>query len=158
MTSGFGEPSCEQCHLDNRLNDPGGTLVLTGVPERYVARQSYQITVNLSRAGMTRGGFEISARFASGDRRSRQAGLWRALDERVQIVQSETGPPVLFVQHNSAGSIVSKTGTTSWTMEWSAPEAGTDPVQFNVAGNASNDDASPLGDYVYIEEFRSTPD
>ncbi len=35
------------------------------------------------------------------------------------------------------------------------PAAG--PVQLNVAANASNNDDSPLGDYIYLKAVRSTP-
>jgi hypothetical protein len=157
MTGGFGEPSCRQCHFDNPLNDPNGALRLTGVPDRYKAGESYRISVDLSRAGMTRGGFEISARFASGDQRGKQAGLWRTLNERVQIIHSETDLGVLFVQHNGSGSVAANPGTNSWTIQWIAPEGPAEPVQFNVAGNATNDDASPLGDYIYLAEARSDP-
>jgi hypothetical protein len=30
-------------------------------------------------------------------------------------------------------------------------------VQFNVAANASNNDDSPLGDYIYLRSARSSP-
>jgi hypothetical protein len=107
---------------------------------------------------VTRAGFEISARFASGEQRGRQAGSWRALDDRVQIIRSETDAALLFVQHNGAGSVPANPGSASWTMEWAAPDSAMDDVQFNVAANAANDDASPLGDYIYVQDARSTPD
>jgi hypothetical protein len=43
-----------------------------------------------------------------------------------------------------------------WTMEWTAPSTGAGPVQFNVAANASNNDDSPLGDFIYMKMVRST--
>jgi hypothetical protein len=158
VTGGFGEPSCQQCHFDQPVNESGGMLSLAGVPARYTPGSTYQVTVTLTRDAMTRGGFEISARYASGGRTSRQAGAWRALDSRVQVVRPDTDPAVDFVQHTSAGSTAPQPGTISWTMRWTAPDEATDPVQFDVAGNASNDDASPLGDYVYTETRRSVPD
>jgi len=42
-------------------------------------------------------------------------------------------------------------------MNWPAPAAAAGPVQFNVAANASNNDDSPLGDYIYVKAVRSTP-
>ena len=158
VTGGFGEPSCRECHFDQPLNDASGRLFLRGVPDRYRGRQPYRVIVTIDRPGMTRGGFEISARFASGDLRGRQAGSWRALDDRVQVVPSEADPALLFVQHNGSGSVIANPGSASWTIEWGAPESGSDAVQFNVAANASNDDASPLGDYIYVQEARSTPE
>lgn len=158
VTGGFGEPSCHECHFDQPLNDASGRLSLGGVPDQYRGRQPYRITVTLERPGVTRAGFEISARFASGEQRGRQAGSWRALDDRVQIIRSETDAALLFVQHNGAGSVPANPGSASWTMEWAAPDSAMDDVQFNVAANAANDDASPLGDYIYVQDARSTPD
>jgi hypothetical protein len=62
-----------------------------------------------------------------------------------------------FVQHNLTGSRVRETGANTWTIDWTAPAAAASPVQFNVAANASNNDDSPLGDYIYLRSARSTP-
>lgn len=62
-----------------------------------------------------------------------------------------------FVQHNQTGSRAATQGTNTWTMAWTAPSAAAGPVQFNVAANASNNDDSPLGDYIYVTMARSTP-
>jgi hypothetical protein len=42
-------------------------------------------------------------------------------------------------------------------MEWTAPGASAGAVQFNVAANASNNDDSPLGDYIYVKTVRASP-
>ena len=60
-----------------------------------------------------------------------------------------------FVQHNLAGSRVRATGENRWTIRWTAPAPASAPVQFNVAANASNNDDSPLGDYIYLKRIRS---
>ena len=152
MTGGFGEPSCQSCHFGNALNAPGGKLALTGVPATYAAGREYAITVTLARAALARGGFEISSRFASGPQKGKQAGIWRAAAPRLQIIPSQSDPKLMFVQHTSAGSIAPSPGSNSWTMSWTAPAPASVAVQFNVAANATNDDASPLGDYIYLSE------
>jgi hypothetical protein len=156
MTGGFGDKTCHSCHLDNPMNAPGGTLTISGVPPAYAAGQAYPITVTLSRTGLRRGGFEIAARFASGKLKGRQAGRWRALDARVQLIASQIDPALTFVQHNLLGSRAPGDGVNSWTVEWTAPiPAG--PVQFNIAGNATNEDDSALGDFIYVKAVRSVP-
>jgi hypothetical protein len=157
VTGGFGEPSCHVCHLDNPLNAPGGSLALSGVPTSYAAGAAYSITVTLKRDGLRRGGFEISARFASGKQRGRQAGTWRPVDARVQLIPSQVDAALTFVQHNLAGSIAAARGVNTWMIEWTAPSPAAGPVQFNVAGNASNNDDSPLGDFIYVKAARSAP-
>jgi hypothetical protein len=154
VTGGFGEQSCHLCHLDNPVNAPGGSLTLSGVPATYAAGRPYEITVTVTRAGLRRGGFEISARFAAGTQKGRQAGAWRALDARVQVIPSQADPSLTFVQHNLAGSMAPSRGANTWTIEWTAPAAA-GAIQFNVAGNASNNDDSPLGDYIYLAAARS---
>lgn len=156
MTGGFGEPTCRSCHFDNDLNAPGGRLTVTGVPTTYTPGRSYAITVTLKRENLVRGGFELGARFASGEQRGRQAGMWRIDAGRLQTVVSKVDPGLAFVQHTLAGTTAPAAGSISWTMDWVAPEdAG--PVQFNVAANATNDDNSPLGDFVYVAESVSKP-
>jgi len=159
VTGGFGEQSCHLCHLDNPVNAPGGTLALTGVPQTYVPRQTYEITVSLARSGMRRGGFEIAARFASGKQKGRQAGSWKVPDARLQLIPGAVDKSLTFVQHNLMGSRTATPGSNTWTIEWTAPSPTAGPastVQFNVAANASNNDDSPLGDYIYLKAIRTT--
>ena len=157
VTGGFGEQSCHLCHLDNPINAPGGSVKLDGIPPAYAAGQTYPITVTIAREGLRRGGFEIAARFASGKQKGRQAGAWQPLDARVQLIPGAVDKVLTFVQHNLAGSRVPATGSNTWTIDWTAPQAPLSPVQFNVAANASNNDDSPLGDYIYVKMIRSVP-
>lgn len=157
VTGGFGEQSCHLCHLDNDVNAPGGSVELSGVPPRYAAGQTYTLTVKVAREEVRRAGFEISARFASGRLRGRQAGAWRVLDARAQLIPGAVDKALTFVQHNLAGSRTATPGSNSWTLEWTAPSSAAGPVQFNVAANASNNDDSPLGDYIYLRSVRSLP-
>jgi hypothetical protein len=155
MTGGFGEPTCVACHLDNPVNDPGGSLRLTGLPRTYSPGQQYALRVVLTRAGLHRGGFEISARFAGGRAPGQQAGVWKPLDSRVQIVPSVNGK-IQYAQHTAAGTLGTARDRLEWTIGWIAP-ANAGVVIFNVAGNASNDDASALGDFIYTTQGRSAP-
>ena len=157
VTGGFGEQSCHLCHLDNPINAPGGSVKLDGVPPAFVSGQTYPITVTISRDGLRRGGFEIAARFAGGKQKGKQAGSWRPLDPRVQLIPGAVDKVLTFVQHNLVGSRVPSTGANTWTIEWTAPSPDRGPVQFNVAANASNNDDSPLGDYIYLKMVRSLP-
>jgi hypothetical protein len=157
VTGGFGEQSCRVCHLDNPLNAPGGSLTISGIPPVYTPGRAYNVTVTINRSGLRRGGFEIAARFASGTHKGQQAGAWRPLDARVQLIPSQVDASVIFVQHNLAGSTAAARGANTWTIEWTAPAAPGGAVQFNAAGNAANNDDSPLGDYIYVQEARSAP-
>jgi Reeler domain len=157
VTGGFGEPTCHLCHLDNPLNAAGGGVTLDGIPAQFTPGQSYPITVTISRAGLRRGGFEIAARFAGGKQKGRQAGSWQLRDTRAQLIPGAVDKALTFVQHTQAGSRAAERGANAWTIEWTAPDASHGAVQFNVAANASNNDDSPLGDYIYTRVVRTAP-
>jgi hypothetical protein len=157
VTGGFGEQTCHLCHLDNPINAPGGAITLDGIPAAFTPGQTYPITVTISREGLRRGGFEIAARFARGQQKGRQAGSWRLGDNRAQLIPGAVDKALTFVQHNQIGSRAVTRGANAWTVEWTAPIAPAGAVQFNVAANASNNDDSPLGDYIYVKAVRSAP-
>ena len=119
--------------------------------------KTYPITVSLEREEMKRGGFEMSARFGSGEQKGKQAGSWRSLDARVQVSASQIDPSLQFVQHTTAGTLAPARGANKWIIEWTAPDAMAGPIQFNAAANASNDDASPLGDFIYLKQQSCAP-
>jgi hypothetical protein len=154
MTGGFGEMTCRTCHFDNSLNAARGSLAVDGVPATWIAGHDYLITVIVRRPGLSRAGFEMTARVASGPRRGEQAGAFQVPDARLQIVFAP-GSPVQYVQHTKAGSQVTAIGEGRWTFRWTAPGDTRERVIFNVAANASNDDASPLGDFIYTLERTS---
>ena len=157
MAGGFGDQTCRMCHFDGPLNAPGGRVVLSA-PASYVPGKVYPISVTLTRKAVERGGFEISARFTTAPERGRQAGSWAVpSDGRVQSVKSQQDASLVFLQHTTAGSTTKTPGTLAWTLQWTAPPPGRGAVQFNVAANASNDDASPLGDHIYTSERVSRP-
>jgi hypothetical protein len=151
-TGGFGEPTCMECHLGEQLNAPGGVLEVSGVPPQYEPGRDYLLTVRLQRNELAIGGFELAARFEAGPLQGRQAGRLRAADQRVFVADSAG---VQYAHHTLYG--VTATGAElRWRVHWRAPTAAA-PVIFHIAGNAANDDASNLGDFIYTASARSTP-
>ena len=155
-TGGFGEMTCQQCHWENPLNDPAGRIEVTGIPDTYTPGEQYLITVTVARPDLRRAGFQMAARedginMSAGS----DAGTLRAMDELARTVRGEAAG-VTYVQHTEAGTAVKPEGTAAaWTIEWTAPESPGVPVLFHVAANAANDDASPLGDFIYTATARS---
>ena len=157
MTGGFGEQSCHHCHFDNPIGDPMGRLIVSGVPGAYTAGSEFVLKIALKRPGLSRGGFQIAARFASGQGAGAQAGRLASADGRVQIAHDPDHPSIDYAQHTAAGTRAAAEGEMVWTVRWIAPAPAGDPVVFHVAANASNDDSSPLGDFIYLGEARSSP-
>ena len=154
-TGGFGEPTCRACHSDAGLNEPGGELTLSGAPANYEPGQTYQLEVVLRRAGMLRAGFQLAARFADGSATGKQAGVLAPGDAR-SIITWDTLTHVSYIEHNLAGTALSG-DAGHWIVRWTAPATAPGPVSFNVAGNAANDDDSPLGDFIYTTALRVAP-
>ncbi len=153
---GFGDETCHKCHFENDLNDPVGSLGLDGVPENYVSGEQYVIQIVIERPEIGRGGFQLAARFANGNRAGEQAGSLAPLDERVEVA-TEENTQVQYARQTLAGSLPGPEGTAGWSVRWTAPEDSAGMVRFNLAGNASNYDASEFGDFVYTEEALSRP-
>jgi hypothetical protein len=144
-TGGFGEPTCLMCHMGAELNDPAGSLMIEGVPERYTPGQAYRLIVRLRRPQMAAAGFQLSARTAAGA----QAGTLAA-PQGAAAVKVETGAGIHYAGHTEPGSRLATPGAAEWQVVWTAPASG--PVTFSASANAADDDRSPLGDYVYALE------
>jgi hypothetical protein len=148
MAGGFGGETCRMCHTGNPIDQSGGALRITGLPASYRLGVTYPIAVTLTRDALYIGGFQMTARTRAGQ----SAGTWRALDDRTKVA----GP---FIQHTLRGSRAAADGENRWAVEWTAPDSALGEVVFNAAGNASNDDASALGDFIYtFEQSVAGPD
>ncbi|HSL20946.1 MAG TPA: choice-of-anchor V domain-containing protein [Vicinamibacterales bacterium] len=147
FTGGFKEPTCQQCHFGNDLNAPGGKLTLSGVPAVYEAGQSYAITVVLAREKLRKAGFQLAARFARGKAAGTDAGTLSVSGADLQLVKGPDNK-VTYVQHTPAGTKARGPGSLTWRFRWVAPKAAM-PVRFDLAANASNDDESPIDDFIY---------
>jgi hypothetical protein len=141
-TGGFGGETCIACHLGNPLNAPGATLSLTGLPAKYTPGAAYKLTLTLTKSGLYTAGFQIAARTAA----SQFSGAFRPLDDHTQIKEG-------FLSHTSRGADAEKS-PARWEFEWTAPAAASGDILFHAAANASNDDASALGDFIYTTEAR----
>ena len=150
-TGGFGEPTCRACHSDAGLNEPGGDLAIVGLPATYNAGRTYNLEVVLRHAGMLRAGYQLAARFADGT----PAGALAPGDER-SVVIWDTVSHVGYIEHNLAGTALAG-DAGRWIVRWTAPANARGVVVFNAAGNAANDDDSPLGDFIYASVLRVAP-
>lgn len=111
------------------------------------------ITETLVRPGVSRAGFQLASRFEAGENAGANAGTLRSTTPLTETVGDEDNR-ITYVQHTKAGSVVLTPGAAQWVFEWTAPTAG-GAVVFHVAGNASDADASPLGDFIYTGSGRS---
>jgi hypothetical protein len=144
QTGGFGEATCQSCHFQAPANQGTGSLVVTGIPARYVEGETHIITITLSHAGMAVAGFQVSARFTDGT----QAGTLAipAAEQRRAAVTTDGG--IQYGHHLYDGTLPTAPDSARWTLTWTAP-AGSASVIFHAVANAGDNDESPLGDWVY---------
>ena len=149
-TGAPNEGTCADCHAGNALNVSGGSLMFT-IPETYQPNEVYTIIVDLSRAGQSKWGFEMTALDANGVR----AGSFTA-DDAANTQLTETNNKQ-YIQHTTAGTATGTNDAHSWEFEWTAPDADIGPITFYAAGNAANGDGGTTGDYIYTGQAESTP-
>ena len=147
-TGGFGEPTCLACHFDGELNDSAGSLTIEGMPSRYTPGGRYRLVITVRHAELKLAGFELAARFAAGADSAKQAGTLVATDDRVGVTPDDASR-IQYAHHLRSGTTPLSAGTGRWTVEWVAPTTGSGAVVIHVAGNAANDNDSPLGDYIF---------
>ena len=99
----------------------------------------------------------MATRFAGGAKDGRQAGSLQPVDERVAVMQGEDGE-IQYAHHSEVASLPSSRDEISWALRWIAPEFSVASVAFHVAANAGNDDASSLGDFIYLKEVVTRPE
>lgn len=102
----------------------GVTAQLTGLPNAYIAATTYSLTVAMSGTPNT-GGFNLEV----------NRGALSNPDVNAQV--SSNG---FQATHGYAP------GTTSWTMDWTAPPSGSGNVQFNLAVLSANGNGGTSGD------------
>lgn len=156
-TGGFGEPTCQVCHADASVVVGAEGLWIESLPRNYLPGETYRLTVNLTRKGMGRGGFQVSARYAEGKSAGSQAGTLVPSDSTTSV-SILANRAVQYLSHTMSGARLTAPDTSTWTFDWRAPANAPNgrhgEVIFNVAANASNNDQSEFGDKILIREFR----
>lgn len=150
-TGGFGEPTCTQCHMQAEPNTGAGKVIVEGLPEAWEAGASYTLTVTVTQPGLAGGGFQLAARFNNGT----QAGTFSVPVADTLRMGVITADDVQYVHHLADGTLPTSRDTVKWTVQWKAPRTANGRVLFHAAVNATNDDLSPFGDFVYTREVVS---
>ena len=158
-TGGFSEPLCTECHLQADVNTGPGTLTIAGLPRKYEPGARYTLTITIAQSYLSAGGFQMSARFEDGT----QAGSLTAAPSQETRMDVTLHEDVQYIHHVYAGTPAVSPDTARWQVLWTAPTAqmrsnGASPggaVVFHIAGNAADDDESPLGDMIYTTSART---
>ena len=136
---GDGGATCTQCHAGTAQAQGG--LISTTIPfSGYEPGQTYTVTVTESLNGISKYGYELTAESSGGIKQ----GTFTVTDPaRVKKVNGGNA-----VTHTSGGTVASG-GSISWSVDWTAPAAGTGQITFYTAVNATNSNGGTSGDQIY---------
>lgn len=149
-TGAPGELTCQEgCHNSFALNTgPGATSLSSTVPETgYEPGQTYQVSLKIKNAGVTRFGFGATTIGTVSQTGAGNKALTEATRTKLATLSGKE-----YITHTSAGT--SSNDSASWSFNWTAPAAGTGEVKVyasfvgcNVANNGR------LGDHVYTQSL-----
>ena len=138
--------NCAVCHTFGM--GPGGVTV-SGMPKRYRAGATYDLTIDIHDAEQAGAGFETSVENDAGHQ-----GLLVLTDpEHTHYADNPNVPD--YVTHTGAGvndsiaTWVANGGSYQYQLAWTAPGADKGHLTLYAAGNAINDDNNPFGDRYY---------
>lgn len=136
---------CTNCHSTNQMNNPGGSVQVTGLPDgSYTAGAVYDfsISINHSSTDRKRWGFSIEARNSA----NQPVGTFSTTNAHASINGFE-------LSHLSAETFASFSSNYTYNnLRWTAP-ANPGPndnnITFYYVGNAANGNGNVLGDFIY---------
>ena len=141
-----GEVTCTSCHSGS--SGGSGSVTLTGdfVNSEYTGGQTYNMSVVIADAGISKFGFNLVA--------------LKADDTNAGSLTAGTGSQVLpgpmsrqNITHTSAGTAGSG-GQKTFNFTWTAPTDYNGQVTFYVAANAANGDGGTNGDKIYTSSLQ----
>ncbi len=138
--------TCARSGCHSGTANPQSGLISTDVPSSgYVPGQTYQITVSITQAGISKWGFQASPQSSNG---TLLGTLTLTETSRTRFI----GTGNKYVTHTTGGNS-GATGSTSWSFNWTAPSTGTGPVTFYTAAMAANGNNGTSGDQVYFDNL-----
>jgi len=154
------EFNCTLCHLNfawNNLNTPGGAVEILDLPQTYNVGLVYPIRVRLSTDSTAAfpercWGFQITAVRASN---GEGCGTFVLPDpDSMRVVAAADGEypgfgSRTYAEQTALGDHDGLASPVEWRLSWRAPNIPQGSVYFFCAGNATNGNQDPGGDFVF---------
>ena len=141
---GDGQTCNTSCHSGPAPTASDMVTITSDVPPAgYTPGTIYNITASASASGITKFGFELSPQNISG---TKMGSFALPLPSGTQFANPNTGGANKYVTHTSSGT--AGAGSKTWTLQWTAPSAGSGTTIFYGAFNLSNHNNSRTGDII----------
>lgn len=151
-TNSPGDASnCTACHSGTINSGAAMTsIVSSSLASGYMPGQTYTITGVMSEASVLKFGYELTV---EKDADNSKVGTFVLTDAtRTKLVNSNNA-----VTHTASGTTPTGSGpggnSTTWSVDWTAPAAGTGDVTIYAAFNSTNNDGGISGDNIHTESF-----
>lgn len=157
-TGAPGEGTCVGCHYTFGDTNVGlGNVRIIGLPAVYTPGQTYNLTLKVSDPQARSWGFELTAIDANGRSSTDTNGLSPVIGnldiqgsptmlKRTASVGDKTR---IYLSHAFAGIQAGQANYGTWSFTWTAPSADAGDIIFYAAGNATDNQVTPEGDYIY---------
>jgi hypothetical protein len=142
--------NCTSCHNAQLNNGQGSVIISTDIQNfQYVPGETYSITVTATHPSFTKYGFELTAESVT----SKVGGFSIVNSTETKLISGGNA-----VTHTMSGTLGSSIKT--WSVDWTAPIAGTGTVDLFVcavsANGNGNNDGDEVHNYIYtISEQQS---
>jgi hypothetical protein len=152
-TNAPGDPvTCAHCH-GNLNTGPGRVTVYA--PQQYMPGDTIDLFIEVAHPGQSRWGFEMTVLDDNLD----FAGKFINVDpERVDIGNIDVTSQRYYARQRASGTDPGTFDVSpGWAVKWISP---TDPamnINFYCVGNATNNDNTQNGDYIYTTQIRYEP-
>ena len=132
--------NCTACHSGTAQTD---TNISTNIPASgYIPGNTYTITISATKSNISKFGFQLTAEGST----NTKVGTFAITDAtQTKLIQDE-------VTHTGLGTGATA-GSKTWTVDWTAPAAGTGSVTFYSAVNAANADGGTGGDMILLSSL-----
>lgn len=138
--------TCAQspCHDDQSpVQNSSDASITTDIPSSgYVPGNTYTITAKITKSGHSKFGFELTAEDISA---GLKVGSY-TLNNATTTQKTNNGDAVTHTSSGNGGP-----DSASWSVDWTAPPAGTGEVTFFAAFNVTNSNNSSSGDVIHLD-------
>ena len=158
-TGAISEGNCTSCHSSYSLVTSGTQWnrirMRSNIPSTgYLPDSTYTITITYAESGISKFGFQLTAL----DTTNLAAGTFSTSDTRTSTSSTSVGGKTrYYIGQTTTGSARVATDSTAWTFKWKAPSTNVGKVKFYTTVNATNNNGSDNGDYIYKKDFTITP-
>lgn len=158
-TGAISEGNCTSCHASYSLVTSGNQWnrirMKSDIPSTgYLPDSTYTITLTYAETGIAKFGFQLTAL----DTTNAAAGTFSTADSRTSTSSTSVGGKTrYYIGQTTTGATRVATDSTAWTFKWKAPSSNVGKVKFFINLNATNNNGSDNGDYIYKKDFTITP-